>query len=62
MAITFAVYVVEGKWKQNFKIAFAVILVDLVAAFTAMLISIGMLGPHNTFTLVPPEHKTNITV
>jgi len=61
MAITFAVYMVEGKYKQNLKIACAVALVDLCGAFTAMAISIGMLGSDKTFTLVPPQVDRSVT-
>jgi glycerol uptake facilitator-like aquaporin len=45
MAITFAVYLVEGKYLQNAPVALSVALVDLIGAFTAMVISVGMLGP-----------------
>ena len=44
MAITFAVYVMEGKWRNNLPIALAVTAVDLLGAFTAMTISAGLLG------------------
>lgn len=59
MAITFAVYVVEGKWAQNFAVAAAISIIDICAAFVAMIISIGMLGSDKTFTLVPPDAKAN---
>jgi glycerol uptake facilitator-like aquaporin len=39
MAITFAVYVMEGKFKKNFSIALMVMVIDIVGAFTAMVIS-----------------------
>ena len=44
MAVTLAVYVVEGKWKDNIRVALAILLIDLAGAFTAMGISIGLLG------------------
>lgn len=56
MAITFAVYMVEGKYRENLKIALSVILIDLLGAFTAMGISRGFLGD-NTFELVPPNNN-----
>ena len=61
MAITFAVYCVEGKYKQNFPVACSVAFVDLLGAFTAMFISIGMLGSDKTFTLIPPKEASNTT-
>jgi len=61
MAFTFAVYVVEGKWRKNAKIALAVVFIDLVGAFTAIAISLLILGPNNTFTLVPPKNVQNHT-
>ena len=54
MAITFAVYVMEGKFKKNLSIALIVMLIDIIGAFTAMLISIGLLGSKNIFLLIPP--------
>jgi glycerol uptake facilitator-like aquaporin len=59
LAITFAVYLVEGKWRQNLRVALAIALIDLIGAFTAMFISIGMLGSDKTFTLVPPKEAEN---
>ena len=59
MAVTLAVYVVEGKWRKNIGIALAVAIIDIVGAFIAMIVSIGLLGPKNTFTLVPPNEKDN---
>jgi len=53
MAITFAVYVVEGKWLQNLTVGLSIVIIDIFAAFTAMFISIGLLGPDHTFALVP---------
>jgi glycerol uptake facilitator-like aquaporin len=44
MAITFAVYVMEGKWKKNITIALLVMVIDIIGAFTAMVISIGLKG------------------
>jgi hypothetical protein len=35
-------------------VAAAIAIIDILAAFVAMIISIGMLGSENTFTLVPP--------
>ena len=59
MAITFAVYMVEGKYRENLKIALSVIFIDLVGAFTAMAISRGFLGAENTFALIPPNNNQN---
>jgi glycerol uptake facilitator-like aquaporin len=61
MAITFAVYVVEGKFRQNFTVAAAIAIIDIFAAFVAMVISIGMLGSENTFTLIPPSQRGNFS-
>ena len=61
MAITFAVYVVEGKWRKNLFIALLVAAVDLLGAFTAMAISAGLLGKKNVFTLIPPGEINNYT-
>ena len=44
MAITWAVYVVEGKWRKNLKIAIIISIIDLIGAIFAMFISIGLLG------------------
>jgi Major intrinsic protein len=43
-------------------VASAIALIDIVAAFVAMLISIGMLGTDQTFTLVPPSEKENYAI
>ncbi len=59
MAITFAVYVMEGKWRNNLPIAIAVSAVDLLGAFTAMTISAGLLGEKNVFILIPPGEINN---
>ena len=61
MAVTLAVYVVEGKWKQNISVAIAIAIIDVIGAFIAMVVSIGLLGPTNTFTLVPPLENLNQT-
>jgi len=61
MAITFAVYVMEGKWKKNITIALLVMVIDIIGAFTAMVISIGLKGKENIFTLVPPGEIKNTT-
>jgi glycerol uptake facilitator-like aquaporin len=61
MAITFAVYVMEGKFKKNFSIALIVMAIDVVGAFTAMVISSGLLGEKNIFLLVPPGELNNQT-
>ena len=58
MAVTFGVYLVEAKWRQNLFVALLVIVVDIVGAFLAMGIAILLLGPDNVFLLVPPS-KTN---
>jgi glycerol uptake facilitator-like aquaporin len=44
MAITFAVYLMEGKFKKNLPIALLVIITDIIGAFTGMAIAIGFLG------------------
>ena len=59
MAVTLAVYIVEGKWSKNIKLALAIVFIDILGAFAAMAISIGLLGPTNTFTLVPPKETGN---
>ncbi len=59
MAITFAVYIMEGKWRKNLGTALVVMVVDLVGAFTAMTISAGLLGSKNIFTLIPPGEINN---
>lgn len=61
MAITFAVYIVEGKWRNNLAIALVVAFVDIAGAFTAMAISAGLLGEKNVFTLIPPGEINNYT-
>ncbi len=61
MAITFAVYVIEGKWRKNLPIALAFTIVDLLGAFTAILISAGLLGVKNIFILIPPGELNNTT-
>lgn len=61
MAITFAVYVMEGKWRNNLPIALAVTAVDLLGAFTAMTISAGLLGQKNVFILIPPGEINNLS-
>ena len=61
MAITFAVYVMEGKFKKNFSIALIVMAIDIVGGFTAMVISTGLLGAKNIFLLVPPGELNNQT-
>ena len=61
MAITFAVYIVEGKWRNNLAIALIVAFVDIAGAFTAMAISAGLLGEKNVFTLIPPGEINNYT-
>jgi len=40
-------------------VALSVALVDIIGAFTAMAISVGMLGTDNTFTLVPPLYEND---
>ena len=62
MAVTLAVYVVEGKWKQNIRIALAIMVIDILGAFAAMVVSIGLLGPTKTFTLVPPSETDNKSI
>jgi glycerol uptake facilitator-like aquaporin len=59
MAVTLAVYVVEGKWLQNLRVAVVIVIIDLLGAFTAMLISIGLLGSDHTFALVPSGNNRN---
>ena len=61
MAITVAVYLVEGKWLQNIKVAISIIFIDLLGAFTAMAVSKGFLGSDHTFALVPPGEKKNFS-
>jgi glycerol uptake facilitator-like aquaporin len=61
MAITFVVYVMEGKWRNNLQIALAVSAVDLIGAFTAMTISAGLLGEKNVFILIPPGEINNLS-
>ncbi len=61
MAITIAVYIVEGKWLRNLKVAIPIILIDLFGAFTAMAVSKGFLGNDHTFSLVPPGEKDNFS-
>jgi glycerol uptake facilitator-like aquaporin len=61
MAITFAVYIMEGKFSKNFGIALLVMTIDIIGAFTAMVISAGLLGSQNVFILVPPGELTNIS-
>jgi glycerol uptake facilitator-like aquaporin len=61
MAITFAVYVMEGKFKKNLSIALAVMIIDTIGAFTAMVISSGLLGSKNIFLLIPPGELNNLT-
>jgi hypothetical protein len=48
------VYIVEGRWLKNLFIAIFVILVDILAAFTAMAVALAMLGENGYFTLLPP--------
>jgi glycerol uptake facilitator-like aquaporin len=60
MAITFAVYVMEGKFKKNISIALAVMAIDIIGAFTAMVISSGLLGSKNIFLLIPPGELNNL--
>jgi glycerol uptake facilitator-like aquaporin len=55
MAVTFAVYVLEAKWRKNLPIALAFTIVDLLGSFTAIIISALLLGPKNIFILIPPE-------
>ena len=62
MAITCAVYVMEGKWRKNLPIALAVTAVDLLGAFTAMAISAGLLGHKNVFILIPPGEINNLSI
>ena len=59
MAVTLAVYVVEGKWMANIGIALSVAIIDILGAFTGMMLSIGILGAKNTFKLVPPGDSDN---
>ena len=59
MAVTLAVYVVEGKWRKNIGIALSIAIIDIVGAFVGMFVSIGMLGTANTFKLVPPQDFNN---
>ena len=59
MAITFAVYIMEGKFKKNLTIALAVMAIDIAGAFTDLVISDGMLGEKNIFILVPPGELNN---
>lgn len=61
MAITFAVYVMEGKFRKNFSIALIVMIIDILGAFTAMVISAGLLGSKNIFLLIPPGELNNLT-
>lgn len=61
MAITFAVYFMEGKLKKNMSIALIVMAIDILGAFTAMAISAGLLGKENIFLLVPPKELNNQT-
>lgn len=56
-AVTIAVYIIEGRWCKNLFIAFFVIVVDILAAFTAMAVALSMLGVNGTFTLLPPKTK-----
>ena len=54
MAVTTAVYIVEGKWISNIRVALPIMLIDLIGAFVAMVISKGFLGSDHTFALIPP--------
>jgi hypothetical protein len=46
--------------KQNGSgVTLAVIGIDLLGAFSAMVVSVGMLGLEQTFGLVPPGEKDN---
>ncbi|CDW91031.1 aquaporin-like protein [Stylonychia lemnae] len=56
-AVTIAVYIIEGRWCKNLFVAFFVIVVDILAAFTAMAVALAMLGVNGTFTLLPPQTK-----
>ena len=56
-AITLAVYICERKWLKNLPIAIMIIIVDLLGAYCGMLVSIGLLGYNDTFSLLPPEGK-----
>lgn len=54
-AVTLAVYICERKWIKNLPIALMIMIVDLLGAFTAMGVSLALLGIDNTFTLLPPK-------
>ena len=62
MAVTTAVYIVEGKWISNIRVALPIMLIDLIGAFVAMAISKGFLGSDHTFALIPPGEQKNFTV
>lgn len=62
MAVTLAVYIVEGKWRKNIKIALAIVVIDLLGAFAAMIVSIGLLGYLDTFSLIPPSEEGNTSI
>jgi len=56
-AVTLAVYICEGRWKENLPIAALILLVDLLGAYFAMLLCTLMLGINGTFSLMPPNNK-----
>lgn len=56
-AVTIAVYICEGKWLANFKVALMYIIVDQLGAFLAMGVVIMMLGTDGIFSLMPPKSK-----
>jgi glycerol uptake facilitator-like aquaporin len=58
-AVTFAVYLVEGKWKANLGKAFLIALTDLLGAYTAMFIAAYFVGPGGIYDLVPPKSADN---
>jgi glycerol uptake facilitator-like aquaporin len=59
-AVTLAVYICEGKWRANLPIALLIAIVDLLGAYSAMAVCVGMQGIDGTFTLLPPLDKHEI--
>jgi len=58
-AVTLAVYICEARWKENLPIALIIILVDLMGAYAAMAVCLAMQGIDGTFTLMPPDDKSD---
>ena len=56
-AVTISIYICEKKWLRNLPVALIVIVVDILGAYAAMVLSMLLLGIDDVVKLSPPEGK-----